>query len=360
MPTRDDYNAAVAEGIIDARQAERLVSFFTARATDDPWNISDDKVVETEDVRFVRGFHDIFIAVGVALLFAGLTIAGQVTETVTASLAVAAAIAWALAEFLARRRRLVLPSIVLCIAFILCAGGTVWSALGLEEYYKEFHGVAKSGGTGFIMTSLTGLAAALIFFARFRLPFALGVSAACGITLAFSTLLYIDRSFVDGHITAILLIAGLCVFAAAMAFDLSDRKRRTLRADNAFWLHLLAAPLMVHSILTFVSFGKDSNNEVAGAAAVIGVVMMLALVALFIDRRAMLVVGLGYLGAAIAVVISELSVTGTTVAAITLIILGAGVVALGSGWQASRSVLFRILPLSGALRKKLPPVRGQS
>ena len=42
---------------------------------------------------------------------------------------------------------------------------------------------------------------------------------------------------------------GIAVFLAAMKFDMSDRNRVTQRTDIAFWLHLLAAPLIVHSIV---------------------------------------------------------------------------------------------------------------
>jgi hypothetical protein len=45
---------------------------------------------------------------------------------------------------------------------------------------------------------------------------------------------------------------GLRVFAAAMSFDLSDRDRMTRRSDCAFWLHLLAAPLIVHSLISLI------------------------------------------------------------------------------------------------------------
>ena len=34
-----------------------------------------------------------------------------------------------------------------------------------------------------------------------------------------------------------------------MYYDLSDRTRTTRLADCAFWLHLLAAPLIVHSLI---------------------------------------------------------------------------------------------------------------
>lgn len=356
MPTSDDLKAAVAEGILDAAQADRLTAFIAARSQDDPWDSPVGQLRETEDVRFVRGFHDIFIAIGVALLFGGLASAGFVTGNIVVVLAASAVLAWGMSEFLTLKRRLVLPSIVLCVAFVLSASGAVWGAFGQDffEVVKEERELVLTAA------SATGLCAAAIFFFRFRLPFVIGVIAAGAIAVAVSVLLYIEPAIVRDYRTAILLVSGICTFAAAMAFDLSDPDRETLRSDNAFWLHLLAAPLLVHSILTLVSLGKNSGSDIAGAAAVIAVVLVLALVALLVDRRAMLVVGLSYLGTAIATVIREMEVETSTVAAITLIILGAGVVALGSGWQASRSVLFRVLPLPPGLRDKLPPVRGQS
>jgi hypothetical protein len=42
----------------------------------------------------------------------------------------------------------------------------------------------------------------------------------------------------------------LVVFGIALRWDASDRERRTRRADVAFWLHLLAAPLLVHPVFT--------------------------------------------------------------------------------------------------------------
>ncbi len=356
MLTDVELEAVVAEGIIDAGQAKQLAAFLANRSNGDPWRVEEDETAETEDVRFARGFHDIFIAVGVGLLFVGLTTAGSVTDNLTLVLAVSTVVALGLAEFLAGKRRLVLPSIVLCLAFMLCAAGAVGSALD-----QKFSGLFRTGdGVSLMAMSLTGIAAALIFYLRYRLPFALGVLAAGGVALALSVLLLIDPDIVENYSIPIFLIAGLCVFAAAMAFDISDPGRKTLRADNAFWLHLLAAPLLVHSILAFVSTGQDTGHELAGAGAVIAVFLALALVALLVDRRAMLVVGLGYFGAAIATVIGEASDEAGTVAAITLIILGIGVVALGSGWQATRALLFRILPLSGDVSRKLPPVRGKS
>ncbi len=37
-----------------------------------------------------------------------------------------------------------------------------------------------------------------------------------------------------------------------MRFDMTDPERLTRRTDIAFWLHLLAAPLIVHSLISGV------------------------------------------------------------------------------------------------------------
>ena len=85
---------------------------------------------------------------------------------------------------------------------------------------------------------------------------------------------------------------GLAIFALAMWFDSSDLKRQTRRTDIAFWLHLLAAPIIVHPILLSVT---GSDAPLGAALQVILVFVCLAVVALVVDRRAILVSSLSYL-----------------------------------------------------------------
>jgi hypothetical protein len=148
------------------------------------------------------------------------------------------------------------------------------------------------------------------------------------------------------------LVSGLTVFAAAMSFDMSDRERVTRRADCAFWLHLLAAPLIVRSAMSLgalpLASGAGSGTP---ALAVIVIVAVLALVALLIDRRALLVAGLAYLGGAIGYLLS--GNPGATLAA-TLVILGAIVLTLGAGWVPLRRLLLALLP--SAISNRLPSV----
>jgi hypothetical protein len=166
----------------------------------------------------------------------------------------------------------------------------------------------------------------------------------------------------------VLLVAALAVFAAAMAFDTSDPARLTRRADSAFWLHLLAAPLIVHSLIWLISpWLSSATPAVPGphwlgmtpalATGIVVIFAILAVIAIVIDRRALLVSGLTYLGAAIGYAITSTSVGsgGLSLAvAATLTALGALVLALGVGWLPLRR---RIMPLLYAgLANHLPPV----
>ena len=60
---------------------------------------------------------------------------------------------------------------------------------------------------------------------------------------------------------AVGLILGLGVFALAMHFDMADPARQTRRADIAFWLRLLAAPLMVHSLISAIEPGAFDGTS---------------------------------------------------------------------------------------------------
>ena len=85
---------------------------------------------------------------------------------------------------------------------------------------------------------------------------------------------------------------------------------------------------------------------------------VLALAALLIDRRALLVAGLAYLGAAIGFALTGARVgvqaDGAFVVASTLVILGALVLTLGAGWVPLRRRLLALL--SPAISSRLPPV----
>jgi hypothetical protein len=329
-----------------------------------------------ERFRFMRGFNDVFFAIGVVLFLAGL---GYFIGRDLAGRVVVAAVVWALAEILVARLRLVLPAILLAAAFVgfvvLAVPVESWVSVGRSEggVQSMLQALGSTPGAALLVASkaLVGAVAAGAFYWRFRLPFALLPLAAGLVALVLAAA---SRALPAARVADPLafLVCALAVFAAAMAFDMSDRERLTRRADCAFWLHLLAAPLIVHSLIWLVSpLLGDTSSRVPGpywlgmtpalAAGIMTIFAVLAVVAILIDRRALLVSGLAYLGAAIAYAIGStaggaaaghagvsLTVAGTLTA------LGALVLVLGVGWVPLRRAVMSLL--STPVANRLPPV----
>ncbi len=345
MPIREDLGEAVRLGIIEPRQIERLASFLEARARGEVLGAAD-----REEVRFARGFQDVFLTLGIAILFVGIIATSIAIGQGVALSLIAAALSWGLAEVFARRRRLVLPSMALSIIFILSVGLSVFGLAAGS--YDPMSGLL-SNGLPFLIASLVAWAASGVFYLRFRLPFALAVFAAGGVAVLVSAVLTASPDPGETTLSAVILPAGLAIFGFAMAYDLSDPRRVTLSADNAFWLHLLAAPLILNGafgLLTTWSADMDTGSAVSVVAAV----LLLGLVAIVVDRRALLVAGLAYLGYAIGQLIYAADIEPSMVAAVTLVLLGGGVILLGAGWRGARRALLAVLPLPTNLTDRLP------
>ena len=318
----EDLNAAVEAGILDKEQAERLRTFLAGRRSGSG---SDE-----ESLSFLRNFQDVFLTLGIALLTigAGLWFQGWVGPMA------AAVAAFGLALVLVPRRRSALPSLGLALAFTLATGFT-------------FERLQSEGLLEFLPTPpLAALAASLLFFAVFRLPFALGLAAAAAALSVFSV------TAADQALAAVLL-SGLAVFALAMAFDMHDPGRNSSLSDIAFWLHLVAAPLIVHGVIQMSVDVGSGELAIGEALLILAVFVVMALVALVIDRRALLVSGLVYLGYAVAAVLRE--ATGDAAGfAVVLLFLGAIVLVLALGWGQIRHFLLGRLPREGLLAN-LPP-----
>jgi hypothetical protein len=354
-----DIDAAVAKGLMTEAQAAELRNLARQRAAEQS---------HEERFRFIKGFNDVFFTIGVMLFLIGVA---YFMPRDVSGLLFAAAIVWALAEILVRQLRLLLPGILLVIVFVtLVFAASVWlpaeswSGYDIKKEIPSSFGVLQSlqyypgGPLLFTARALVPAAAAWAFYWRFKLPFAL-VPMAVSLVIAglgVASFLFPDAPAVAD--TVFSLVSGLGLFAAAMSFDVADRERVTRWADCAFWLHLLAAPLIVRSIMALVAAPLDARYltqmNASLALAVILTVAVLAAIAVLIDRRALLVAGLAYLGWAIAYALTDVGRGGPFTLAATLVILGAIVLTLGAGWVALRRVLLPLLP--AAIANRLPPV----
>lgn len=360
MTRASDLDDAVSAGIITGDQAERLKAFLTERAASPAGETAAEAAswepgfADEENVRFIRGFQDVFVTIGIALLLAGVAIAGPMIMGPTAGTYAGALVAFLLARGFAKRRKLVLPSIALAIGFTLFAGVGTAIVLG-GNGWDMLVGGWQSNDPGRIplIGGMAALAASGLFFAVFRLPFALALVALSATLTVLGGVALVLGVDVGAVRLPVFLVAGLITFAAAMIFDLGDPARKTIRADNAFWLHLVAAPLIVHAVVGLL-VAYDAPFTAVDAIVVVATVLALGLVAITIDRRALLVAGLGYLGYALAVLMNEASMTTSAILAATLVLVGAFVAALGTGWRPIRHALVgRLAPR--ALLPHLPP-----
>jgi hypothetical protein len=265
-----------------------------------------------------------------------------------------AAGAWLLAEFFTRRRRMALPSIVLLFVFLAGVLKTIFFAFPPTE--------ATALPASWLLPTLEGRAAvaaglgtvafAVLHYLRFRVPvtIAAGVGALCiAITGGAFSLM---PNLTGTMFSALLLVCGLLTFALAMRFDLSDPARETRRTDIAFWLHLLAAPLIVHPLIRGFVLGLAAPT-VSGALSVLSIFFLLGIVAVVIDRRAMLVSGLLYAGIASGKLIETLGFSGSSLLVPTVVlVLGAFILLISAGWHPLRRFLLQLLP--AAFARRLP------
>ena len=389
---------AVAEGVIDAGQAGRITEIAaglpaaerTAAAGDSDAALPRDP----ENLRFVRGFADIFVTIGIALVIgAAIHLSDRVFEPTWVA-ATTAGIAWLLAEYFTRVRRMALPSIVLLLLFATSAAvvfvNLVPSLFGQAQLVNSFgeipvlwlaHGLDGSSTAGdAIPVALAALATALavgLHYLRFRVPIAVMAAVAALVGMALFSLHIAAPTFEETYRNWVLLACGGVVFALAMWFDMGDPQRLTRRTDIAFWLHLLAAPLIVHPILsTVLGTGRSAFTPIEpvapGAASgglrdnglmdpqnavlMLALFAAIALVSVLIDRRSFLVAGLAYAGFAFVTLLTGSA--GDLATPLSVLMVGALILLLSAGWPFLRRLMLGVLPTG--LTRRLPPVLQQS
>ena len=284
MYSATDVDDAVAAGAMSPASASDLRRYMAEQRSA--------PAADEEQFRLLTGFNDIFVSIALALLLSAVAgIGGSVTPALGG--AGVAGAAWFLAECFTAKRRMALPSIILLLTFV---GGAAATLIGLvETLAPDISG--RAGALAAAGVGLASAAAAWTHWRRFAVPITVAAGAVAAVAVAaVGVVLALAVAAVPGLRRAIWLLvlpAGLAVFPLAMRWDLSDRERRTRRADVAFWLHLAAAPLIAHSLIQIM--GVFSSGVGPGTAvAELALYLVSAVVALAIARRALLVSGLAY------------------------------------------------------------------
>jgi hypothetical protein len=335
MYSESEIQSAVAAGAIDAGAAAALRQ-----------HVEQLRAVQREDqehFRFVTGFNDIFVSIAIVLLLVAAGSIGNLMSDAMSGFAIAAT-AWLLAEFFTRKRHMALPSILLVIAFAI--GIAVGCANLLPIDNDNPNSIAS------LLLAVTGLLTAgmvWLHWLRFQVPITIAaLTAAAGFTLVVFASLAFPKP--DAAWPWLVLVAGLATFVLAMRWDISDRERVTRRSDVAFWLHLLAAPAIAHPLFQHMGvFASDIGALTA--FGVFALYLLFGLVAVAIDRRAILVSGLAYVLAALIQLLRFEGNLGLDLALTTLII-GSALLLLSAFWGPIRERLIALLPPS--LQQILP------
>lgn len=328
--TVDDVKDAVTAGVLPQQHAQALLA-FVAQSRQSP------SQTDEETFRFIRSFNDIFVTIAIALvLFAVNSLLSGLSEPVSRS-AIAIA-SWGLAEYFTRRRRMAFPSIVLLGAFTL---GVFFAVTGLVSTMTTDAQLAPAAG------AIAAAIAAGAHWLRFRVP--ITVAAGMGALIVFVVAMF----GMDNAPSAVVLAAGLVTLVIAMIFDTRDRHRLTRKADIAFWLHMLAAPLIVHGLFTSLGILTGSLSSTQ-AASVLAFYAGFGLLALIIDRRALLVSSLVYVLYAASTLIAGSGFKDYS-SGITALAIGVFLLLLSAGWSHLRALTVRIMPQ--AVRERVPPAK---
>ena len=333
MYNDEDLASAVEAGVF----SEETVAAFRQHVDE----LRQSPAVDDEHFRFITGFNDIFVVIACALLLVSVNWIGATIAPWIGSFLQAAS-AWALAEYFARVRRMALPSIVLLLAFVggVVLGGIMWA---------KSVGFAEESGIGF--GCVLGAGAAWLHWLRFKVP----ITVAAGMAvLVFALVALFSAVFpaAKDWWGLIAFIGGVSVFITGMRWDASDTQRQTRRSDVAFWLHLVAAPLLVHPV--FLLLGAFDQRMGLTSALVIAVLYAcIALVSISIDRRAMMVSALAYVLYAFNTLLQEYGVVSLSFAFAALTIGGA-LLLMSAFWHTCREYVVGFYP--DAVREHLPPL----
>ena len=351
MYTEDDLRNAVASGAISAEAADALRNSVRANRQT--------PVSDEENFRLINSFNDIFVTIAAVLLMVAMAGIGQAfTPNLdgpppVSGLLIAAA-AWGMAEYFTRQRRMALPSIVLLIGFV---GGVFEMLMGtvVMTFQTNFDQNPVLAGSMIAGVCAVTAGAAWLHWRRFMVPITVAVGAAALAAMAISIIITLVGPDTIDHPPALLIplvfVAGLAIFGVAMRWDISDLGRQTRRSDVAFWLHLLAAPMIAHPLFHWLGVTQGDNIGLSAALGVLVVYIAMGVIALAIDRRALLVSALAYVLAALTFLFDRFGAVELNVA-LTALVIGSALLTLSAFWSPIRRMVVHTLP--GAMQTRLP------
>lgn len=367
-----------------------------------------------EPLPFLSNFQDIFLSIGVFILLIGIAIVSfQISSGLNIDAfqplfiayagitGVVFTICWVMSEIIVRSRRRILPGIVLFATMTVLAMFVYFFLYGGifgEATVNQFESIADGNVPGVDQEGLTneamrevvntfrdsvpmsvkafflgfpivGTIFSFIYYRRFKLPFSSAVTGAQFFSLIVMILLIMFPFDVIRWSPTVGLLFGLGLLFGGIHYDMKDPERVSRFSGNGFWFHFFAAPTLLSSVLMITSIGFAFDFEamaagefdqftnkysVAQSVVTLVVIAAFALISLLLNRRALVVSGLISAGTAIGIIVNATGLGTASVAAVTLILLGGGILLLGLGWHAARRALLKLVPSSGFWGRLFP------
>jgi hypothetical protein len=373
MYTEDDLQSAVKAGVIEPSAAEALRGFVA--------NNKSSPATSEENFRLVTGFNDIFVTIAVIIMLFAMWWIGNSFQVDVHNYSgtndpddtldygrhkalggfFCAATAWVLAEYFVRIRRMALPSIVLLLALVI---GVFFGAnfYFWDQDYTQFGYVYKfDDGPNFkaqlaaqtirengsyALAALSTSIVATLFWFRMRAPIAISAATAMAtLTILFGVFYFTGTTALLAIMPLILMLCcGIAIFGFAMWWDVSDTSRTTQRSDIAFWLHMLAAPLIAHALFGLIGINEGDDISTAAVILVLALYTLFATIAIIVDRRALLVSALAYVLIAMTALFRNFGVIELGVA-FTAFIIGSALLLLSAFWPVIRRNIVKLLPV---------------
>lgn len=342
MYTDSDLENAVNKGIFHREAVEAFRRFYEEEQSSSN--------ADEENFRLVGSFNDIFVVIISMVVLGSIAVLFSALGGPSLGAAGVAIASWALSEYYIRVRRMALPSIVLLLVFTcsFAFSASIFYAIVVQGQTAM---IDPRQMTNFYPLPLFALIGTVLHWFRFKVPITIALISAslAGLALALLTLWVPE---IKGYLLYLLAIAGGLIFLFAMVWDMSDTRRITRRSDVAFWLHLLAAPMIMHPLFKMLGI-TTAEASVSMAVGVLGVFFLITLVSLLIDRRAFMVSSLAYVLFAMHTLFEDVGSVNARLG-MTGLIVGGAMLLLTAFWGSARETLVGFIPKK--LAKRLPAV----
>jgi MFS family permease len=334
MYTDEDLYAAIKAGALDENAVASFRNYMeSSRNT---------QAADEENFRLISGFNDIFVAIASLLLLVSAGLLAALAHPLLGFFVIAP-ISWGLSLYFVQKRKLALPAILLLGAYAVGVFGFFMTLLEQFEIVK----------TEAIMIACAPSAVMIwLHWLKFKVP----ITVAAGVVYLSMLVLSVFFTYLPEpkkYISIILMGCGLMSFAIAMYWDSQDTERKSRKSDVAFWLHLIASPLIIHPVFSSLD-PTGRGASIAEFIMIICIYAILSLISIIIDRRALMVSALIYVIAALAKLFESYGSMSNSLAA-SGVFIGAALLFLSAAWHPTRARLLTIIPQS--VKKYLPSTK---